>query len=46
MLLPLDFRLLQGEQTMTDAVHAVFSIWNAIVAAAYHSAVTIPPIVC
>lgn len=31
---------------MTDAVHAALSILNAILSAAHHSAVTIPPIVC
>jgi hypothetical protein len=40
------FRFTSGEQTMTDAVHAALSILNAILSAAHHAAVTIPPITC
>jgi hypothetical protein len=31
---------------MIDAVHAALAILNAILTAAQHSAVTIPPITC
>jgi hypothetical protein len=31
---------------MIDAAHAVFSILNAILAAASHTSVTLPPITC
>jgi hypothetical protein len=31
---------------MFDAAHAVFSVLNALLAAATHSSVVIPPITC